>query len=133
MKNSKLRIISDVIKNKCVINNRNRGNFPGEFSVYINDVLIYQERRKMDDIKDQESPCRKQCFINPRTNFCMGCYRSIDEIVKWINLSETEKVIITRKIEKRRIKALKNRSIINAVWIGQKSETVNLNADRSTL
>jgi predicted Fe-S protein YdhL (DUF1289 family) len=87
----------------------------------------------MDDIKDEESPCRKQCYINPRTNYCMGCYRSIDEIVKWINLSETEKVIITRKIEKRRIKALKNRSIVNAVWIGQKTETVKLNAERSTL
>jgi predicted Fe-S protein YdhL (DUF1289 family) len=133
MKNSTLRIISDEIKNKYMINNRNRGNFPGELNVYINDVLIYQERRKMDDNKDQESPCRKQCYINPRTNYCMGCYRSIDEIVKWINLSETEKVIITRKIEKRRIKALKNRSSVNAVWIGQKSETVELNADRSTL
>ena len=117
MKNSKLRIISDVIKNKCVINNRNRGNFPGEFSVYINDVLIYQERRKMDDIKDQESPCRKQCFINPRTNFCMGCYRSIDEIVKWINLSEIEKEVIVKKLEKRRIRALKNSRIENAVWL----------------
>jgi len=87
----------------------------------------------MDDIKDEESPCRKQCYINPRTNYCMGCYRSIDEIVKWINLSETEKVIMTRKIEKRRVKALKNRSSVNAVWIGLNSEAVKLNAERTTL
>jgi predicted Fe-S protein YdhL (DUF1289 family) len=73
----------------------------------------------MDDIKDHESPCRKQCFINPRTNYCMGCYRSIDEIVKWINLSAKGKETLARKIEIRRIKALKKRISVNAVWLGQ--------------
>jgi len=71
----------------------------------------------MEDNKDQESPCRKQCIINPRTNYCMGCYRTIDEIVKWVNLSEEGKETILKKTEKRRSVEYKSRSTENAVWI----------------
>ena len=73
----------------------------------------------MDIDKDRESPCSKQCIINHRTNYCMGCYRSIDEIVKWINLSAKGKETLARKIEIRRIKALKKRISVNAVWLGR--------------
>ncbi|MEO1541949.1 MAG: DUF1289 domain-containing protein [Pseudomonadota bacterium] len=34
-----------------------------------------------------ESPCVKVCVIHPEARLCIGCYRSIDEITDWANLT----------------------------------------------
>lgn len=34
-----------------------------------------------------ESPCRKQCQLDPGTRHCTGCYRSLEEIGQWSRLS----------------------------------------------
>lgn len=39
---------------------------------------------KRDEI---ESPCVKLCLIHPDARICTGCYRSIDEITQWSQLS----------------------------------------------
>ena len=44
----------------------------------------------MDDLwkRDEiESPCVKLCVVHPEARICVGCYRSIDEISGWSNLS----------------------------------------------
>lgn len=30
-----------------------------------------------------ESPCVKVCVVDPATGFCLGCFRTIDEIAGW--------------------------------------------------
>jgi hypothetical protein len=37
------------------------------------------------------SPCINWCEMNPKSNYCFGCFRSIDEIASWSNLSEADK------------------------------------------
>ncbi len=37
------------------------------------------------------SPCNSVCRIDARTGWCEGCMRSLDEIVGWSTLSDTEK------------------------------------------
>jgi len=37
------------------------------------------------------SPCINICNIDPKTNICMGCGRTMKEISNWINMSDLEK------------------------------------------
>ena len=49
-----------------------------------------------------DSPCVNICIMHPQANICTGCFRTIDEISSWSNMSESER--------KRIIKELPNRS-----------------------
>ncbi len=40
------------------------------------------------------SPCVNWCEMNPTSNYCYGCFRSIDEIAYWSVFSEAEKEAI---------------------------------------
>lgn len=43
-----------------------------------------------DDVwkrEEIESPCIKVCVIHPQERICTGCYRSIEEIGAWSQLS----------------------------------------------
>ncbi|HVK53523.1 MAG TPA: DUF1289 domain-containing protein [Burkholderiales bacterium] len=37
------------------------------------------------------SPCIQVCKLDPSTNVCIGCYRSIEEIANWRRYSNREK------------------------------------------
>lgn len=38
-----------------------------------------------------ESPCIGICTMDDATEFCMGCYRKLEEIQGWWDLDNTEK------------------------------------------
>lgn len=38
-----------------------------------------------------ESPCISVCALDPTRTFCIGCYRTIDEIKRWRDASDAEK------------------------------------------
>lgn len=38
-----------------------------------------------------ESPCAKVCIIDPDTDLCRGCARTLDEIARWSGMSDAEK------------------------------------------
>ena len=47
-----------------------------------------------DDIwkrNEVDSPCVNICIIHPKANICTGCFRTIDEISRWSNLSDAER------------------------------------------
>lgn len=48
------------------------------------------------------SPCNNHCFIPPGSVLCSGCFRTINEIIEWLNLSNEQKKEILRKIEERK-------------------------------
>ncbi|HEX4523564.1 MAG TPA: DUF1289 domain-containing protein [Casimicrobiaceae bacterium] len=37
------------------------------------------------------SPCTSVCTIDAETGLCVGCYRTLDEIAGWIDLSAEQK------------------------------------------
>lgn len=37
------------------------------------------------------SPCTSVCTIDRETGLCVGCYRTLDEIAGWIDLSTEQK------------------------------------------
>ena len=48
-----------------------------------------------------DSPCVNICIIHPRANICTGCFRSIDEISSWSNMSELERKEIIKELPNR--------------------------------
>ncbi len=48
------------------------------------------------------SPCIDVCAIDPRTGWCQGCLRTIDEIAAWGALDEATKREVLRSLPARR-------------------------------
>lgn len=44
------------------------------------------------------SPCVSDCTIDPITNVCRGCYRTLDEIALWGVMSNEEKQKVLDRI-----------------------------------
>ncbi|WP_237154083.1 DUF1289 domain-containing protein [Oryzibacter oryziterrae] len=49
-----------------------------------------------------KSPCIKVCVIDPATEVCRGCRRTLDEIANWIVMSADERDVILRRLAKER-------------------------------
>lgn len=49
------------------------------------------------------SPCISVCQMNPATQWCSGCFRSIDEIAKWGTLGEKERLAVWERVEARQL------------------------------
>ena len=50
----------------------------------------------------QLTPCNKHCIMDPVTHYCKGCFRTIEEIIRWQFLNEDEKNKILHKVEVRK-------------------------------
>nr|WP_041416461.1 DUF1289 domain-containing protein [Shewanella halifaxensis] len=48
-----------------------------------------------------QSPCVAKCGLNDE-DYCMGCYRHIDEIVAWSQASDEQKTQIWLKLAERK-------------------------------
>lgn len=48
------------------------------------------------------SPCTKICTMDPETGLCGGCFRTLEEIGKWMIYSEEERKEIRTKILERK-------------------------------
>jgi predicted Fe-S protein YdhL (DUF1289 family) len=51
------------------------------------------------------SPCIAVCRLDPQTQVCTGCGRTIAEIAAWPNLSDMERAAIMRRLEASRAPA----------------------------
>ena len=47
------------------------------------------------------SPCNRVCVVHPTARMCIGCGRSLDEIARWVALSETERTAIMAQLPAR--------------------------------
>lgn len=56
----------------------------------------------LDSIKENiESPCIRNCCLD-ESDICVGCFRSLDEILEWSKASENDKKMILLKTQTRR-------------------------------
>jgi predicted Fe-S protein YdhL (DUF1289 family) len=46
------------------------------------------------------SPCVGICELDRTGQHCLGCGRTLDEIARWANASETEKLAILERLSK---------------------------------
>lgn len=49
------------------------------------------------------SPCNSVCQMDEKSTFCLGCWRTLDEIVAWSSHSEDAKKQVWILIEQRKI------------------------------
>lgn len=50
-----------------------------------------------------KSPCVKNCQIDERSGYCMGCLRTIGEITEWMFMSDEDKLKLLDELNKRSI------------------------------
>jgi predicted Fe-S protein YdhL (DUF1289 family) len=48
------------------------------------------------------SPCINVCVIDAETGYCLGCYRTVEEVSTWTSLPIPERVKIVDQLEHRR-------------------------------
>ena len=56
-----------------------------------------------------QSPCISVCRIDPASGLCVGCLRSLDEIVCWSELDDAARREILRAVADRRAERLQVR------------------------
>jgi predicted Fe-S protein YdhL (DUF1289 family) len=47
------------------------------------------------------TPCTKVCTIDPRSQLCRGCGRTVDEIARWMSLGEDERARVMAELPAR--------------------------------
>lgn len=50
-----------------------------------------------------KSPCIDVCQMNPEQRLCAGCYRTLDEIARWSEMSDAERAHVLAELPARRI------------------------------
>lgn len=49
------------------------------------------------------SPCVGVCTMNAETELCAGCYRTIEEIRQWWDMSDEQRAEVIDQLEQRQI------------------------------
>ena len=49
-----------------------------------------------------ESPCIRSCTLDAAGQLCIGCFRTLDEIMAWTQLSEAERASVLARLPARR-------------------------------
>lgn len=50
---------------------------------------------------DPTSPCVGVCVINPQTQLCEGCFRTLDEIASWWDYAPEQKHAVLAELDDR--------------------------------
>jgi predicted Fe-S protein YdhL (DUF1289 family) len=50
---------------------------------------------------DYSSPCNRICTLEPATEICMGCFRTLDEISGWTRFTNAEREAIRAALPER--------------------------------
>ena len=52
-------------------------------------------------IEDIVSPCIGVCAINDSNGFCQGCYRTVEEIREWWNMTDEDREKVMGALDQR--------------------------------
>jgi uncharacterized protein len=53
----------------------------------------------------QDTPCIAVCMIDPRTNLCFGCGRTLPEIARWHRMDSAERQAVMTQLAQRMTEA----------------------------
>jgi predicted Fe-S protein YdhL (DUF1289 family) len=48
-----------------------------------------------------ETPCIGVCTVDDKTGFCMGCFRSLEEIQNWWDMTDQQRSEVMQKLDQR--------------------------------
>ena len=55
--------------------------------------------------KQKETPCIAVCLMDPKTNLCVGCGRTLPEIARWGRMESAERLSIMSALPQRMLTA----------------------------
>lgn len=67
-----------------------------------NNLEDARTRYPMD--KDVPTPCISVCQMDPATQRCKGCYRTIEEIAGWSRMDDTQRLAVWDRIEDHQVR-----------------------------
>ncbi|BDW99910.1 Fe-S oxidoreductase [Maricaulis maris] len=41
-----------------------------------------------------DTPCVKVCFVDPKAQLCVGCFRTLEELGRWTRYSDAERTAV---------------------------------------
>lgn len=50
---------------------------------------------------EKTTPCIAVCFIDPKTDLCLGCGRTLPEIARWSKMDSTERLALMAALPQR--------------------------------
>jgi uncharacterized protein len=53
----------------------------------------------------KETPCIAVCLMDPRTDLCLGCGRTLPEIARWGRMESAERLAIMATLRQRMLEA----------------------------
>ena len=53
----------------------------------------------------KETPCIAVCMIDPKTNLCSGCGRTLPEIARWHRMESAERLLVMAQLPARMAEA----------------------------
>lgn len=59
--------------------------------------------------EEPESPCVQICAIHPTEQICVGCYRTLDEIAQWKDMSAQHRHAVLEELPTRATRLKKRR------------------------
>jgi predicted Fe-S protein YdhL (DUF1289 family) len=48
-----------------------------------------------------ETPCIGVCTVDDKTGFCMGCFRSLEEIQNWWDMTDQQRSEVMQQLDQR--------------------------------
>ncbi|HCB13339.1 MAG TPA: DUF1289 domain-containing protein [Gammaproteobacteria bacterium] len=57
-------------------------------------------------LNDPPSPCVGVCVIAPKTQWCEGCYRTLDEIAGWWDYNSDQKHAVIAQLDDRLVRIM---------------------------
>ena len=48
------------------------------------------------------SPCIQVCFVDPGKQMCVGCFRTLEELGRWTQMTQAERLALKPTFEARR-------------------------------
>lgn len=57
------------------------------------------------EAQEPASPCVGVCKLDPATDFCRGCQRTLDEIAGWTAFSTAEKLAVLERLGNRQVRS----------------------------
>jgi uncharacterized protein len=63
--------------------------------------LLLEKARELDASDFVPSPCISVCRMDPDSEVCEGCFRTLEEIAEWSRMDEEGKRDVWKSIEQR--------------------------------
>jgi len=63
--------------------------------------MFGRRERGLEEVMTLETPCTRICTLDPRSEHCIGCGRSLQEITQWTRLSADERSRVMQRLPER--------------------------------